>query len=39
MKKMNFVKVDMPTYQKGVEMGASKFLNTIVDELMKYANK
>jgi hypothetical protein len=39
LNKMNFVKVDMPTYQKGVEMGAGKFLTLVVDELMKYANK
>jgi hypothetical protein len=35
--KMHSVKVNMPLYQKGVEMGSKKFLNMVVDEIMKYA--
>jgi len=31
--------VDLPAYQKGAETSAGKFLNMVVDELMKYANR
>ncbi len=37
--KMHKVKVDLPAYQKGAETSAGKFLNMVVDELMKYANR
>ena len=39
LQKMHKVKVDMPAYQKGAEQGSKKFLNLVVDEIMKYANR
>ena len=39
IEKMNKVKVDMPAYQKGVELASKKFLNLVIDEIMKYANR
>jgi hypothetical protein len=37
--KMQKVKVDLPAYQKGAEMGANKFLNMVMDEIMSFANR
>jgi hypothetical protein len=37
--KMQKVKVDLPAYQKGAEMGANKFLSMVVDEIMSFANR
>ena len=37
--KMQKVKVDLPAYQKGAEKGANTFLNMVLDEIMKYANR